>query len=383
MAENNRSAGAASTVPYQVKQLARMVVHGFYGKEHGVIADILCSLSVVKEDVLCDLVKLDKKQLRQLLAILKADQIVKTKMGVETGEDGQSSRCNYYFIEYPSLLNMVKYKLELVRKKVETQERNTANRASFKCKDCEKTFSDLEVNQLLDPFSMSFKCTFCGGEVDEEVVPAQESQVVMMAHFNESTSAFFDLIHEIDSLNLTPAELQADMAESMANAAKAAAKPGAAGSWSDDTKSTVYNYVPTQDITITIGEAESKGQKAKERPVWLTESTVFAEEKAATEIDVKDQPEAIMKDDEVMLTLMRHESRVYEEDKRPEPASEDEFEDVQDDPMEDGEDAPRIKVGNVVYMLHDINDEIVARMTDEEKEAYIRTAQEAYADIYA
>ncbi|XP_055340720.1 LOW QUALITY PROTEIN: general transcription factor IIE subunit 1-like [Paramacrobiotus metropolitanus] len=331
MAENNRYGSSASTVPYQVKQLARMVVHGFYGQEHGVIADILCSLSVVEEDVLCilaDLVKLDKKQLRQLLAVLKADQIVKTKMGVETGEDGKSLRCTYYFIDYPSLLNMVKYKLELIRKKVETQERNTANRESFKCKDCEKTFSDL--HQVLDPFSMSFKCTFCGGEVDEEMVPAQESRVVMMTHFNESTSALFDLIHEIDSLNLTPAELQADMAQSMVSAAKAAAKPGAAGSWSDDTKSTEYNYVPTQDITVTIGETESKGQKAKERPVWLTESTVFAGEVATSEIDVKDQPEAIMKYDEVMLALMRHESHVYEEDKRPEPASEDELEDVQD-----------------------------------------------------
>lgn len=145
----NRNIPSAG-VPYQVKQLARMVVHGFYGKEHGLIADILCQLSIVKEDTLCDILKLEKKHVRTLLASLKVDQIIKTKMSVETGDDGQSTRCNFYFIEYPSLLNMVKYKLELMRKKVETEERNTANRASFVCKECKKTFSDLEANQVCD-----------------------------------------------------------------------------------------------------------------------------------------------------------------------------------------------------------------------------------------
>lgn len=40
---------------------------------------------------------------------------------------------------------MVKYKLDCMRKKMETQERNATSRASFKCVQCFKTFTDLEV----------------------------------------------------------------------------------------------------------------------------------------------------------------------------------------------------------------------------------------------
>ena len=37
-----------------------------------------------------------------------------------------------------------------MRKKMETSERDQTSRASFKCLNCEKKFTDLEANQLLD-----------------------------------------------------------------------------------------------------------------------------------------------------------------------------------------------------------------------------------------
>lgn len=43
---------------------------------------------------------------------------------------------------------MVKYKLDLMRKRMETEERDATSRASFKCTNCLKTFTDLEVSKL-------------------------------------------------------------------------------------------------------------------------------------------------------------------------------------------------------------------------------------------
>jgi len=43
----------------------------------------------------------------------------------------------------------MKLKLDLMRKRMETEERNATSRASFKCTYCLKTFTDLEVNMII------------------------------------------------------------------------------------------------------------------------------------------------------------------------------------------------------------------------------------------
>lgn len=63
-----------------------------------------------------------------------------------TGPDGKAQKVNYYFINYKTFVNVVKYKLDLMRKRMETEERDATSRASFKCPSCGKTFTDLEVN---------------------------------------------------------------------------------------------------------------------------------------------------------------------------------------------------------------------------------------------
>ena len=57
---------------------------------------------------------------------------------------------NCYFINYRTFVNVVKYKLDHMRKKMEITDRDKTSRASFKCLNCEKKFTDLEANQLID-----------------------------------------------------------------------------------------------------------------------------------------------------------------------------------------------------------------------------------------
>lgn len=67
------------------------------------------------------------------------------KWNVFIGPDGKAQKVNYYFINYKTFVNVVKYKLDLMRKRMETEERDATSRASFKCTSCCKTFTDLEV----------------------------------------------------------------------------------------------------------------------------------------------------------------------------------------------------------------------------------------------
>lgn len=56
---------------------------------------------------------------------------------------------------------------------------------------------------------------------------------------------------------------------------------------------------------------------------------------------------------------------------------------MSDEEEEDIEEhQPMVTVGNQSFLLSDINDEIIARMTDEEKEEYIRLTQQVYAHMY-
>jgi len=50
-----------------------------------------------------------------------------------------------YIYIFQTFVNVVKYKLDLMRKRMETEERDATSRASFKCPSCCKTFTDLEV----------------------------------------------------------------------------------------------------------------------------------------------------------------------------------------------------------------------------------------------
>lgn len=74
-----------------------------------------------------------------------------------TGPDGKAQKVNYYFINYKTFVNVVKYKLDLMRKRMETEERDATSRASFKCPSCGKTFTDLEVNCSLHLNSLRSK----------------------------------------------------------------------------------------------------------------------------------------------------------------------------------------------------------------------------------
>jgi len=104
--------------------------------------------------------KYDKfqKQLRAILNTLKQEKILKSKIRMENTPDSVPDdtgklpqiKYTYYFINYRSIVNVVKYKLHKMQEKIESEERDNSNRASFVCPSCKSSYTDLQVNQLLD-----------------------------------------------------------------------------------------------------------------------------------------------------------------------------------------------------------------------------------------
>ncbi|KAI4888432.1 hypothetical protein NFI96_013167, partial [Prochilodus magdalenae] len=320
-------------VPASLKRLAKQVVRGFYGVEHALALDVLIRNPCVREEDMLELLKFDRKQLRSVLNTLKGDKFVKCRMRVETAPDGKATRHNYYFINYRLLVNVVKYKLDHMRRRIETDERDSTNRASFRCPCCHSTFTDLEANQLFDPMTGTFRCTFCQTEVeeDESAVPKKDART-LVARFNEQIEPIYVLLRETEDINLShdllepePTEIPA-LKQSRERAAPSGGGvgPGAAGHdvWK---KGSTYDNLYTQNVDINMEEQDAQqaaeAKAPKERPVWLIESTVPGSYEADTLKAPGDDllvPQESMggrglaqdENEEVMRALLIHERKV-------------------------------------------------------------------------
>lgn len=119
-------------IPDALKKLLKYVLRAFYTTEETLIIDLLLRNACMKEDGVMQLLKLDKKQMGVSIKRLKNDQFIKTRMKVESDSEGKTTKHNYYFIHYTGLVNVIKYKLDHIRRKLEVQERDSTSRASFK-----------------------------------------------------------------------------------------------------------------------------------------------------------------------------------------------------------------------------------------------------------
>ncbi|XP_062862006.1 general transcription factor IIE subunit 1 [Trichomycterus rosablanca] len=433
-------------VPKALKILAKQVVRGFYGIEHALALDVLIRHPCVREEDMLELLKFDRKQLRSVLNTLKGDKFVKCRMRVETAPDGKTSRHNYYFINYRLLVNVVKYKLDHMRRRIETDERDSTNRASFRCPCCHSTFTDLEANQLFDPMTGTFHCTFCQTEVeeDESAVPKKDART-LVARFNEQIEPIYVLLRDTEDINLShellepepteiPALKQSRERTALAGGPAGAGAPGR-GVWKTGPS---YEDLYTQNVVISMEEQETQqgqaveGKVPKERPVWLTQSTVqgadsetgslktTVEDSMVTHEGKAGHDQAQDENEEVMRALLIHEKKSgvpsvggaahrpiilqsnasdsesdtseSDEDFPSEAAValpkrarlDDDDEEEEDEDFEVVGDDAVVMVGGRSFSYREVSQkpELVEQMTAQEKEAYIEMGQKLFQDMY-
>ncbi|GAB1604770.1 general transcription factor IIE subunit 1-like [Argonauta hians] len=399
-------------VPESLKRLVRLIVRGFYSIEHAIILDLLVRHPCMKEDDMIDLLKFERKHLRSMLNTLKMDKIVKVRMRVETDADGHTTRHNYYFINYKVFVNVVKYKLDHVRRKIEAAERQNTSRSSFKCLQCEKTYTDLEAGQLLDPYTGMLMCMICQVEVveDESAIPKQDART-MLAKFNEQIQPIYDLLKECEDVRLAPEILEPEPVDmkSITQKSQSSTNKHDKSVWSGEaTKNINFGY-EENTVTITVSDETTQrdSKPMKEQPVWMKESTIEKLANVGGKVpEVTHKPstskaESVGSSNDIMRTLLVHEKKSMA------PAaplaifpgsdhgssSDSEEETVQPsvsgtgvDEMESGdeeeEEVPMVSIGEMRIPLHEVTDNMVAQMTAEEKENYIRLGQELYQHLY-
>ncbi|NXN35536.1 T2EA factor, partial [Rhinoptilus africanus] len=411
-------------VPAALKRLAKYVVRGFYGVEYSLALDVLIRYPCVKEDDLLQLLKYERKQLRTVLNTLKADKLVKLRMRVETGPNGKSTRHNYYYINYKVLVDVVKYKLDHIRRKIEVDERDSTTRSSFKCPSCSSTYTDLEVNQLFDIFTGTFRCTYCNTEVEEDAsaLPKRDART-LLAKFNEEIEPIFVLLRETEDMVLPYDLLEPQPTEIPGLSESFDQKVGSSvlescgrpEKWANRSSSLGNMY--TQNLVIDVQDSEPKKktrEKAtKEQPIWMSESTVAGATTATNSMGVnvsEETAESIKEtvaDNEIIKTLLIHESKslssteqapavksklaesgsdtsASEEDAKHSRGAGTQAAGSNSDQEEEEAQGPILMVAGQPRSYAEVgeNPELVSLMTNEEREAYIKVGQEMFQSVF-
>ncbi|KAK0403843.1 hypothetical protein QR680_017154 [Steinernema hermaphroditum] len=199
-------------VPENLKRLTLFITKAFYGVEHYVLVDYLQRNICIKEDQLRDITRMDSRVLRQLLVQLKVDKIVKERVvAVEQqpppngGRAGKPRRVSYYFVNYKAVLNVARYKIDHMRQKLESREKNDVNKANYKCtsEGCEATYQSLEIDQLIDMTTGDMRCWRCQGlvENDQAAGPTDLTRT-SLAKFNDQMAALFSMMQSLDGIRL-------------------------------------------------------------------------------------------------------------------------------------------------------------------------------------
>ena len=326
-----------------------------------------------------------------------------------------------YYINYRIFVNVVKYKLDHMRKKMETSERDQTSRSSFKCLTCHKNFTDLEANQLLEPMSGEMRCTHCSGVVDEdEASGPQKDSRKLLAKFNLEMKPLYELLHLVETINLAPSLLEPEPVDvDVLTGRKSNPKVGADllnqegnGKWSGDaTRNRSGLREETQHVEIAIGDdAVDKGKKQKkanEVPIWITQSaikdsdepTYGANPMEPEPMDEDDDVKPGEENDEIAQLLLRHERKADDAakalvpgDSESDKSDESDMEDVTvskgidhktaSSSDDESPNVPTVRVGNKEYSVTSVNEEIIEQMTVEEREKYTQVFQDFYAHMY-
>jgi len=360
-------------VPEQMTKLIKIVAHSFYSQECALIVHILLKHPCIREDDLLELVKLDKKQVRSAIDTLRKDKLIRSIIKGEKQDVGGMLKFNHYFISYKVFIDVIKYKLDRMRKKIDQDDKVSQSCQFYLCSLCDIRFSDFDVGNLMDLSSGVLRCEHCQTElIEDELQIKQLQDRSRVSRFNEQTKFYTALLKDTDNVKLAaevvdPAPLKMKIQEK---------KKRSVPLWQTSGKE--YNLYQESSIKVNLeGDKDVKAREAKQLPVWLSASTVVDAPQAEIEQmpiknQIPDTPPAAIKED-YLTHLLQHEIASSSTPTSRSSSPQEEVEEVEE--VEEEEEWMVLVEGKQVS-LTDIEGDHVERMSEDEKAFYEQKYQE-------
>lgn len=418
--KSNLNTQVLTEVPITLQQLLLTLVKIFYGIECYVIFCYIQKKIILKEEELRQVVKIDQRQLRKFLVTLKVEKFIKERL-VPQEVDGKVRKFTYYFVNYKGALNVAKYKIDHIRQKLEVREKDDIHRAFYRCSNesCKRQYDVMDMGKIFDPFTQEMRCWQCNGLVEQDELASGPSQTTRssMAKFNEQMTGIFSLLKQMDGVRfgreITEPPIQAPIFKSEGETIeletrKVASLGNRAFFGAGKTRSDLYGG----DITVSIGDdniektletkaeipwllaakqvddnTQSDGYQQIEENASTSSPTTFNIDQQSEHMENKEEEGEKVKRprrDEIAMLLAEEEESKQQEDTPQAGSSKDDLA-LQSSPknhqMEEYDDV-FVFVQGERFRVDDIDETLLARMSDQEKSDYCERMQNAYADFY-
>lgn len=139
-----------------VEKLIRTVSRAFYTDGVVVVLDAFIREKYIREEELGPRLRLQDKEVRKIINKLEDEMLVHCESILM--EDLRQSKC--YYIDYQMFVDVVRYRVYLMDKAVNSSQNEEINETKYKCPTCAKEVNSLEAQKCKSK-DYKFICTSC------------------------------------------------------------------------------------------------------------------------------------------------------------------------------------------------------------------------------
>ncbi|KAI1783309.1 TFIIE alpha subunit-domain-containing protein [Ganoderma leucocontextum] len=268
-----------------LRLLVQHASRAFYEPKFTVVMDQLIRHPVLKDDDLAGRMGLQLKELNKIMATLEVHKLVRIYRQNELKEGAQRSvGRQYFYIDYQSFCNVVKWRMAEMRRIIDQGLRNELDSKGYVCPQCHKAFQALDVDRLFNPALGTFNCDVCGAElVDNENAENVVGSQDRMQRFNRQMRFILEGLRKTEDMVLPAFDVALWIRNHLeAERAKAAAREGGlkiAGASGDGRQGDTIGVVMSVDKDEEAARAEREREAAAKRqqnalPKWHLQSTI-------------------------------------------------------------------------------------------------------------
>mmetsp|Transcript_4933 Transcript_4933/g.6880 ORF Transcript_4933/g.6880 Transcript_4933/m.6880 type:complete len:371 (-) Transcript_4933:51-1163(-) len=201
-----------------IMDTVRMTMRAFYQDNVIVITDtILREKNYVTDDSVVYKLHLPRQDVRAALKQMKAIDLVhsqKREFQIPVSESSTRTRrvtAEYWFVDYRSFIDIVKYKVHKIRKQIADKvAEEKSSQLLYRCPRCGTEYPVLEVVDLLDYTTGSFLCKrpinriqLCQGVLEEEDVSGRKAQLENLKdRFESELRPLLEKIAQLDEVEI-------------------------------------------------------------------------------------------------------------------------------------------------------------------------------------
>ncbi|KAJ3249671.1 General transcription factor IIE subunit 1 [Chytriomyces hyalinus] len=206
-------------------ELIMTVARNYYQQHFIIILDILALRGAVKEEDMAAALRISPLDTRKMCKKLELDRIIKansTMIVLNHGKYAKKTTKTYYYIDYKSFLNVIKYKMvmiqELIKKEIDEHNKNL----SYFCPKCTSKYDPFQVLRMIRPEDGMFVCEHCQVVLEQEKGTDFEND--LSRRFNTERTPILNLLRQTEGRDIPEFVPPSDAEIATTSAAGAAAQ---------------------------------------------------------------------------------------------------------------------------------------------------------------